>query len=52
MMDWDTVLPKTPEAYEAFAARMKADNDRADIAWFFEMQATKLRNREAAKVSA
>jgi hypothetical protein len=45
-LDWDTVLPKTPEVYEAFAAQMEADNDRADIAWFFRKQASKLRHGE------
>ena len=48
-LDWDTVLPKTPEAYDAFAAQVEAEGDVQGVAWWFRRQARKLRERASIK---
>jgi len=44
MIDWDTVLPKTPEAYDAFAKQLEDESDQHTLAWWFRHQARKLRS--------
>lgn len=45
MIDWDIVLLKTPEAYEAFADAVEREGDTDRNAWWFRHQAKKLRVR-------